>query len=73
MGSTIGLTLVNGAILYGTFVVPIFTAAFSALFANPLFLIPSLAFNFGLYKRSLIYFYGNRAEVVNIFLKPNGK
>jgi hypothetical protein len=73
MSSTIGLTLVNGTILYGTFVVPIFTAAFSAIFANPLFLVPSIAFNFALYKRSLIYFYGSRAEVVNMFLKPNGK
>jgi hypothetical protein len=73
MSSSVGLTVLNGAILYSTFVMPIFTATFSAIFANPIFLIPSLTFNYLIYKRSYIYFYGDRAEVVNMFLKQNGK
>jgi len=52
---------------------PLYTAAASALFANPFFLVPSLAANYVIWKRSNVYFYGDRAEIVNIFLKPNGK
>lgn len=73
IGSTIGMTLVNSAILYSTFVMPIFTASFSAIFANPIFLLPSLTANFIIWRRSHVYFYGDRTEVVNMFLKPNGK
>jgi len=73
MSSTVMLTLVNTSILYSTFINQIFTAAFSAIFANPIFLLPSLAGNYILWRRSAIYFYGDRAEVVNMFLKPNGK
>ena len=42
MSSTVMLTLVNTSILYSTFINQIFTAAFSAIFANPIFLLPSL-------------------------------
>lgn len=73
MVSTVMLTAVNTSILYSTFINQIFTAAFSAIFANPIFLLPSLAGNYILWRRSAIYFYGDRAEVVNMFLKPNGK
>lgn len=52
---------------------PLYTAAASALFANPIFLLPSLFGNYFMWRRSHCYFYGDRAEVVNIFLKSNGK
>jgi len=73
MTSSVLLTLLNTSILYSTFVIPIYTAAFSAIFANPIFLIPALTGNYMLCRRSAVYFYGDRAEVVNMFLKPNGK
>lgn len=63
----------NTAILYSTFIMPIFSAAASALFANPFFILPSLITNYVVFKRSGVYFYGDRAEVVNLFLKQNGK
>ena len=52
---------------------PFYKASFAAIFANPLFLLPSLALNYFLYQRYYIFFYGDRAQVVNMFLKPNGK
>lgn len=73
MGTTIFLTCLNTSILYSTFIMPIYTAAASALFANPFFLLPSLGFNYVIWRRSHAYFHGERSEVINIFLKPNGK
>lgn len=73
MTSTVLLTMLNTSILYSTFVIPIYTAAFSAIFANPIFLLPSLVGNYILSRRSAVYFYGDRAELVNMYLKPNGK
>ena len=52
---------------------PIYTAEFSAIVANPLFLIPSLAMNYYLYKSSYSLFYMDRSIITNIFLKSNGK
>jgi hypothetical protein len=73
MGSTVFMTMLNASIIYSTFIIPIYTAAFSAIFANPIFLLPSLTGNFLLWRRSSIYFYGDRSEVVNMYLKASGK
>ena len=73
LASTLGLTVVNASILYSTFVMPIFKASVAAIFANPIFLIPSFTLNYLLYQRYYVYFYGDRAHVVNMYLKPNGK
>ena len=73
MATTATLTIFNSSIIYSTFILPIYTAAFSALFANPIFLIPSLTANFLLWKKTSIYFFGERSEVINMFLKHNGK
>ena len=73
MSSTVMLSMLNTSIMYSTFVMPIYTATFSAIFANPIFLLPSLVGNYILWRRSAVYFYGDRAEVVNMFLKQNGK
>lgn len=67
------MTVLNTSILYSTFIMPIYSAAASALFANPFFLLPMLGANYLIWRRSHVYFYGDRAEVVNVFLKPNGK
>lgn len=40
---------------------------------NPLFIVPSLYFNYVLYEKYYVYFFGARSHVQNIFLKPNGK
>jgi hypothetical protein len=71
--STIGLTCFNTSILYSTFIMPIYIASFSAIFANPIFLLPSLTANYILWRHSSVYLLGERSEVVNMFLKPNGK
>lgn len=73
MSSVVFLSCLNTSILYSTFIMPLYNAAASALFANPFFLVPSLAANYVIWRRSHVYFYGDRAEIVNIFLKPNGK
>lgn len=73
MGSTVGLSIFNASILYSTLIMPIYTAQATAVFMNPLFLIPSLLTNFYIWRRSSNYFFGDRAQVVNLFLKPNGK
>ena len=52
---------------------PIYTAEVSALVANPFFLIPSLAFNYYLYKSSYPLFYMDRSMIANMFLMDNGK
>jgi hypothetical protein len=69
MTSTVCLSLLNSSVLYSTFILPIYTATFSAIFANPIFLLPSITCNYLLWRRSHIYFYGARSEVVNMFLK----
>ena len=72
----LGLTffsIMNSMILYSTFVMPIFTAQAAAVFANPLFLIPSLAYNVRLYSKHYSLFYGDRSLITAIFLKPEGK
>jgi hypothetical protein len=73
MLTTVTMTVLNTSILYSTFIMPIYSAAASALFANPFFLLPCLGANYLIWRRSHVYFYGDRSEVVNIFLKPNGK
>lgn len=35
--------------------------------------MPSLALNFYLYQKYYIFFYGASTQVINLFLKPNGK
>jgi len=47
--STLALTVVNTSILYSTFVMPLFKASVAAIFANPIFLIPSFTINYLLY------------------------
>lgn len=71
--SAVALSMFNGSILYSTFMFPIYKASFAAIFANPLFVVPSLALNYFLYNRYYVYYYGNRCQVINLFLKPNGK
>lgn len=71
--STTLLTAFNGLTLYSTFYMPIFTAEFSALVANPMVLLPSLLVNFFLYKRNYALLYMDRSLVTNIFLMPCGR
>jgi hypothetical protein len=67
------LSCFNGSILYSTFMFPIYKASFAAIFANPLFVVPSLYINYVLYNKYYVYYYGDRCQVINMFLKPNGK
>ena len=71
--STVCLSIFNTSLLYSTFVMPIYKAWFASIFANPIVLLPSMALNYILYHRNYVYFYGDRSQVVNMFLKPNGK
>lgn len=47
--STASLSLLNSLFLFSTFYMPIFTAEFSALIANPIVFIPSFISNYILY------------------------
>lgn len=67
------LSLTNMMTIYSTFFVPIFTAEFSAIIANPMVLLPSLYLNYYLYMRHYPLFYQDRSLVTNIFLLPCGK
>lgn len=71
--STVFLTAFNTLTLYSTFYMPIFTAQFSAIVANPVFLVPSLVLNFVLYKRNYSLLYMDRSLINNIFLMPCGR
>ena len=66
-------TLLNSLILYSTFVMPIFTAEASAIFAHPLFLLPSLAYNVRLYSKHYALFYGDKSLITAMWLKKDGK
>ena len=52
------LTIFNGLTFYSTFYMPIFTASFSAIVANPMVLIPSCILNGYMYQRFYALFYG---------------
>ena len=71
--STCTLSVLNMSILYSAFIMPIYTAEFSAFVANPLFMIPSLITNYILYKRYYSLFYLDRSMITNIFMHRNGK
>ena len=71
--STCFLSVFNASVLYSAFAMPIYTAAFSAFVANPLFLVPSLFTNYFLYKRHYSLFYMDRSMITAIFLTENGK
>jgi hypothetical protein len=71
--SAVALSVFNGSILYSTFMFPIYKASFAAVFANPLFVVPSLLVNYILYNKYYVYYYGDRCQIINMFLKPNGK
>lgn len=71
--TAVGLSFFNASVLYSTFVLPIYTAQFASIVANPIFILPSLTLNYLLYQRYYVYFYGNRCQVINMYLKPNGK
>ena len=66
------LSLTNFMTIYSTFFVPIFTAEFSAIIANPAVFIPSLCLNYYMYKRHFPLFYMDRSIITNIFLMPSG-
>jgi hypothetical protein len=65
-------TTLNASIIYSLFVQPIFVPAITAVICNPLFVLPSLFMNYGLFQRYYVYFF-NRNFVTNMYLKPNGK
>eukprot|EP00351_Strombidinopsis_sp_SopsisLIS2011_P002813 CAMPEP_0116873714 /NCGR_PEP_ID=MMETSP0463-20121206/4995_1 /TAXON_ID=181622 /ORGANISM="Strombidinopsis sp, Strain SopsisLIS2011" /LENGTH=221 /DNA_ID=CAMNT_0004516273 /DNA_START=179 /DNA_END=844 /DNA_ORIENTATION=- len=67
------MTVLNSVILYSALVQPLFVPTISAIVANPLFLLPSLALNYYLYNKNFVYFYGARSQLQNMFLKQNGK
>ena len=71
--TTASLSLFNALVLYSTFFVPIFTAEFAAIVANPAFLLPSLALNTILYKRNYALFYQDRSLITSLFLLPCGR
>ena len=71
--STATLSIVNFSILYSALIMPIYTAEVSAFVANPLFLIPSIAMNYFLYKRNYSLFYLDRSMITNMYLMSNGK
>src|SRR5438105_2212778 len=71
--SCIGSSLLNASIFYTLFVQPLYVPAVAAVVCNPLFFLPSLVVNYMLYARYYPYFYHPRSQVVNMFLKPNGK
>ena len=52
---------------------PIFTASFSAIVANPMVLIPSCILNGYMYQRFYALFYGQRSLVTSMFLMPCGR
>lgn len=59
-------------IIYSLFVHPIFVPAITTVICNPLFVLPSLYFNYAIFQRYYAYFF-NRSFITNMFLKPNGK
>lgn len=71
--STVSLTAVNALVLYSTLGSPLFTAAVSAIVANPFFIVPSLYINYVLYQKYYMLFYGDRVQVSAMYLKSNGK
>ena len=71
--STTALSIINFSIFYSAFCYPLYTAEASAIFANPLFFIPSIALNYILYKRHYSLFYGDRSIITNIFMMDDGK
>jgi hypothetical protein len=73
MLSMTGLSIFNTSVIYSTFIMPIYTAVFSSIVANPIFMLPSLALNYYLLRKNYIYFWGDQVEVVNVWLKPSGK
>ena len=71
--SLTALTFSNILTVYSTFFIPIFSAEFSALVANPAVLIPSLFLNYYLYKKHYPLFYMDRSLVTNLFLLSCGR
>ena len=69
----IGYSLMNTVVLFSNFVQPIFAAGAAGFLHNPLFVIPSLYYNYVLHQKYYIYFMGARSHVQNMYLMPNGK
>jgi hypothetical protein len=67
------LSLINATTLYSAFAMPVWSTAVMSVLCHPLVLLPSLATNFIIYNKYKVLFQGDRARVMNMFLKPNGK
>jgi hypothetical protein len=66
-------SFVNSVVLGSIFIQPIFTAAAAGFFHNPMFVLPSLYYNYVLHQKYYVNFYGARSHVQNIYLTPSGK
>lgn len=63
----------NATTLYSAFAMPVLSPAAMAIFCHPLFIIPSLWLNYIMHHKYKVLYQGDRARIVNMFLKPNGK
>lgn len=52
---------------------PVWSTAVMAILCHPLVLVPSLVTNYVVYNKYKMLFQGDRARVMNMYLKPNGK
>ena len=71
--STTTLSTINAITLYSAFAMPVWSTVVMSVLCNPLVLLPSLTLNYFIYHKYKGLFQGDRARVVNMFLKPNGK
>ena len=73
LGLAIFHGLWNTIFMYGACISPIFTPAAASFVCNPMFLIPSLYYNYCTLSKYYIFLYGARSHCQNLFLKPGGK
>jgi hypothetical protein len=71
--SVVTLSVINAVTLYSALSIPILAPAISAIVCHPAFLIPSLVANYCLYYTHKLLLSGDRARVMNMYLKSNGK
>lgn len=71
--ASMGHALVNSMLLYGSFVYPLFTPVIQSFICNPVFLGPSVVFNYMMLSKYYVFFFGARSHIQNIFLLPSGK
>jgi len=70
----VGVSALNSLVSYAVFIdYLIFTPTASSILCNPLFVIPLYYLNYQLIQKYYVNFFGKRAQVQNIYMKPNGR